>query len=387
MNTSLTELSKTVKTKMSYTKGMIKRPANGAIPFDYLVPSGYYEEQWDWDAFFMGVGLASEIPSEAIYLKNWSLNYIINADNEGKVAGCVTPAGPDPRLKQIKPLIAQGTYLGARFLKDYEWVRPYYNKLKTIVGYREKNSWNEKYDLGVWFDSMESGADNNVAALDYPDNTVVAADFNAFMYREYLALSLLAKELEITEDEKIYKEKAEKLKTNLNKYLWNDEDKIYYNLDSRNGEHIKRISYSCFVPLWAELATQEQAKTTIEKYMLNTEHLMTQYGMRTLSKQDHDYNNVNMIKPHSNWQGPIWPIANHIYMQGLINYGFQHEALELAEKVSNLVLADIDKTGGMHENYDAETGKPLAAPFFVSWNVLVINMIEEAQTMKNPFKI
>lgn len=34
----------------------------------------------------------------------------------------------------------------------------------------------------------------------------------------------------------------------------------------------------------------------------------------------------------------------------------------------------------MHENYHADTGAPLAAPDFISWNLLVAQMIEEAQT-------
>ena len=41
----------------------------------------------------------------------------------------------------------------------------------------------------------------------------------------------------------------------------------------------------------------------------------------------------------------------------------------------------------MHENYDAETGKPLAADNFVSWNILIYNMLDDAVNNKNPFAI
>jgi hypothetical protein len=34
----------------------------------------------------------------------------------------------------------------------------------------------------------------------------------------------------------------------------------------------------------------------------------------------------------------------------------------------------------MHENYHADTGAPLAAPDFISWNLLVAQMLEEART-------
>jgi hypothetical protein len=33
----------------------------------------------------------------------------------------------------------------------------------------------------------------------------------------------------------------------------------------------------------------------------------------------------------------------------------------------------------MHENYHADTGEPLAAPNFISWNLLVAQMLGEAR--------
>lgn len=376
-----------IKNIIAHFKVFIKRPAKGHIPYDYLVPAGPYSEQWDWDAFFMGVALSADISAESIYLRNWALNYIINAKNNGKVAGCLTAKGFDERLNQMKPLLAQGAYLAGKFLKDYKWIKPYWSKLKKIVLYREKYLWNKKYDLGVWFDSMESGADNNIAALDYPKKTVVATDLNTFIYREYKALSLLAQILGRKKDINFFQKRAETIKKNINKYLWNKEDEIYYNIYAKTGEHIKRVSYNSFIPLWGEIATPQQGKTTIKRYLISPKYMWSEYGIRTLAKSDPDYNNVNTIKPYSNWQGPVWPIANYIYIHGLLNYGFQKEAVQLAKIISRLVTDDIKITGGMHENYNAETGEPLAAPNFVSWNILVGNMLEEAIAKRNPFAI
>lgn len=387
LNKELPKLSQQIKTTLAPFKAFIKRKAQGHIPYDYLVPAGPYQEQWDWDAFFMGVGLSAEISSEAIYLRNWALNYIINARPNGKVAGCLTAKGFDERLNHMKPFLAQGTYLAGKFLKDYSFLKKLWTKLKKVVLYREKHLWNRKYDLGVWYDSMESGADNNIAALDYPKATVVATDLNTLIYREYKAMSLLAKILGKKKDEKWFGERAKVVKKNFNKYLWNETDKIYYNLYAKTGEHIKRVSYSSFIPLFGKLAPPKKGSAMIKKYLISREYMWSDYGIRTLAKNDPDYNNKNIIKPYSNWQGPVWPIANYMYMHGLLNYGFQKEAIELAQKISNLVLTDIKTSGGMHENYDAETGKPLAAPNFVSWNILVGNMLEEAVNNKNPFAI
>ena len=117
--------------------------------------------------------------------------------------------------------------------------------------------------------------------------------------------------------------------------------------------------------------------------------MLAPYGLRSLSKQDPDYNNKNIIIPFSNWQGPVWPIANYLYSIGLINYGFEEEAKQLAGQLGALALNDIYAFGSMHENYHADTGEPLAPTAeqsengvftgFVGWNLLIQNMLKGAQ--------
>ena len=119
MQDDLTLFVHKTKTAIAPFKAFIKRKANGHLPYDYLVPAGPYNEQWDWDAFFMGVALSAEISSEAIYLRNWALNYITNAKPNGKVAGCLTAKGYDERLNHMKPFLAQGAYLAGK-LSDAE---------------------------------------------------------------------------------------------------------------------------------------------------------------------------------------------------------------------------------------------------------------------------
>ena len=234
---------------------------------------------------------------------------------------------------------------------------------------------------------MESGADNNVAALDYPDKSVVASDVNAYVYREYLALSKLAHLLERSAESAQYAKRAQEINSNCLGHLWSESDQIFYNLDARSGAQIKVASFSGMIPLWAGMLDQDRGAASCRRYLLNRDEMWTDFGIRSLSKRDSRYNNVNMIKPYSNWQGPVWPIANYFYLHALLNYGFKKEAQELAQIISRLVLKDIQDSDGMHENYDAETGQPLAAPNFVSWNILVPNMIDESEKGYNPLQI
>ncbi len=83
----------------------------------------------------------------------------------------------------------------------------------------------------------------------------------------------------------------------------------------------------------------------------------------------------------------MWPIANYLHAQGMAQYGFVGEALEVAKRVLQCLLTDLEKSGGMHENYDAETTEPLAAPNFISWNLVMRNLVEEILEKRDPFEL
>ena len=41
----------------------IVKPARGYIPYDYVVPGGFYEQLWDWDGFFISLHFAGRTPA------------------------------------------------------------------------------------------------------------------------------------------------------------------------------------------------------------------------------------------------------------------------------------------------------------------------------------
>lgn len=69
-----------------------------------------------------------------------------------------------------------------------------------------------------------------------------------------------------------------------------------------------------------------------------------------------------------------------------MQYGYKKEALDIAERIIKVCIADIDSTGGMHECYNSETGEPLAAPNFVSWNMLLLNLLDELEEERHPLQ-
>ena len=384
----LKDLYSEVKSKFEALTPRVIQPAEGYLKYPYLIPAGFYKQMWDWDGFFMGNYLASKGKPE--YLKYWAENLILGIDDEGYVSGCATTKGPRPIFGKfaMKPFLSQGIYLASTKLDDFEWIRVNYNKIKSVLSYREKTQQDSITGLFFWDIAMQSGADNN-AGMNYfmeDKRSYLAPDASAWQYKEYLAQAAIAKKLGIQDDATHYTDKATKLKEAINTYLWSDKDEIYYTVDRETREFYKRISYSSFVPFAAGLASEENGRKAIERYLIAPEHMKAKYGYRTLSASDPDYNNKNIIVPFSNWQGPVWPIANYIYSIGLKKYNFDLELNWLGKTMGNLLINDINKYDTMHENYHADTGAPLAPSDdhvdengkivgFISWNLCVENIL------------
>ena len=133
---------------------------------------------------------------------------------------------------------------------------------------------------------------------------------------------------------------------------------------------------------------KKDGRAMIRRYLWNKDYMLAEHGTRSLAKQDPAYNNVCMIIPYSNWQGPLWINANFMFSVALKRYGFDKEANALAFVLATMVLKDVRACGSMHECYDADTGAPLAPTAeqspggvftgFVGWNLLALNMLEGA---------
>ncbi|MDR1743045.1 MAG: hypothetical protein LBR48_04400 [Dysgonamonadaceae bacterium] len=388
-NEELAKLKTALVAEFDRLEPQVIRPAEGYLKYPYLIPAGFYKQMWDWDGFFMGCHLASVGKPE--YLKYWALNLIANIDSDGYVAGCATTEGPREVFGKfaMKPFLSQGVYFYSEQTNDFEWIKPHYAALMKVLEYRDKTQQDSLSGCYFWENAGQSGADNNPAMNYFEDDTrsFLAPDASTFQLREIIAQALIAQKLGKTTDYVVLMAKAAQLEDAINKYLWDDKDAVYYTVDRETRSFYRRVSYSSFIPLIQKLAPDEKGREMIKRYLLDSTEMRAKYGFRSLSAKDPDYNNKNIIIPFSNWQGPVWCVANYLYSIGLKNYGFDNEIRWQAETLGTLLLDDIKKWDSMHENYDADTGAPLAPAAdytdkngkfvgFISWNLCVQNILE-----------
>ena len=210
---------------------------------------------------------------------------------------------------------------------------------------------------------------------------------------ELLAMSKFCEILGYSEKQAIYKIKADELKSAIQEHCWDERDGCFYSADvlllpinpnirlhSGCPRHwstiIQRIDvWSNFMPLWAEIATKEQAERIVKGHYNNERTFLAPYGVRTLSKAEKMYAIIKSGNP-SCWLGPIWGISNYMVFDGLRKYGYINEARALAEKTITLFGKDIKECGEMHEYYHPDTGEGVNNPGFQNWNLLSLKMIE-----------
>jgi hypothetical protein len=366
-------------------KRQVVKPPSGLLKYDYLVPSGPYHQLFDWDAYFMGVALAYD--KQARYLASSVRNFLEYAGaptsgSNGYTPRIIAPEGFWSLPEMTKPMLAQMSLLASESMRNYWWLRgDTYTRLARTIGFWE-NARQTPDGLFVWFNGDESGVDNNPAVSWEPAEVSESVDLVCYLVREYRAMALLAHALEKPDDEATYGKKADALARLLNEKMWSEPDAMYFNIDRRTGQMVKILTWTGFVPLWAELAPPDRAKAMIERHLLNPKEFWGPCGLRTLAATERAYN------PKSGyWRGPTWVISSYFLTHGLVKYGYPERAIEEATRVTRLLVDDLDATGGMNENYNPDTGAPAANTNFLSWNLLAEHWLEELRARRDPLAV
>ncbi len=372
-------------------KSSIVKPPRGLLVHEYIVPDGPYFQLFDWDMYFMAAALSyDKVSGPVIGSVEDFLSFVDESANwTGYTSREIAPEALWALPEMCKPFLAQAAVRASLTAGDFKWLLktdapsrlPYYQKLKDTVSFWEDNR-RAPDGLFVWYNGVESGADNNPAVSDKPTQVTEGVDLQCYLYREYLALALIAERLEKPKEAEGFRAKAAALKDLVQTRMWSEKDGTFWNIDSRAAAPVKIKTWTNLVPLWAGIATPVQAGRMIREHLLQPGEFWSPNGVRTVAKNEPSYD------PHAGyWKGPVWILSNYLMMRGLLNYGFKAEAAELADKTERLLVADFQKTGGMNENYDPETGEPDAAGHFVSWNLLAEHMREEAASGADPTAI
>jgi len=351
--------------------------------------TGYaYATLYDWDQYFeglvqlyMGWGTGLLRNAVKIFLEHQEENgFTKRAINNSRLVGI--PSQEDHEM--VKPFLSQITLLCLCYDGALDWLdMRYFERLKKSLDYwlfeRDAN----KNGLSRWRSSIETGMDNQherggVWRSDYDEGV----DLNCYLCMEAQAFARVAQfmgdEALAEEYRTIAIERAAAVQT-----MWDDADGFYYDKDERDGSVIKVKSVSGLLPLWAGIATSEQAARLVNEHVANPDEFWRGYPVPALAGTEPGYSTVHLDGDIGcNWRANTWIPTNYMVMHGLARYGYKAQAKVIADKSAELV-----KKSGNREYFVTETGEGQGLEVFWGWTLLAYFMQQELKLGFAPEKI
>jgi len=401
----------------------------GMLPYRYTTPSygvvagaddkatvaersttGHYLQMYDWDACFFSQA-AHRVGIEGLE-KDVVANFLSLKQADGQIPRTVSPGRVWDLGDQCKPFLAKtllaqvrnkngsktaGEFgkggLNAEERKRLALFSAYLTDLDCYLGYFRRQRLS-KWGLYHWRNVLESGVDDNLALIApreaakdeddsmarFDDGRILAVDINSYLAGEYNALARLAEACGNKALQDACETQASELCQAIEEHFWHDKLALYCGYNTADNTTVALRSWTGLTPVIMGFAAEERAHRVIRENILNQEHFLRPAGLAShavsepLANQQRRGLYGRAIV--SNWQGPVWVLPNALIVRALLKYGYEREAQDIAARVVATLSKGLDDTGTLYENYNAETGAPLWAPNFMSWNILALELVE-----------
>ncbi len=207
---------------------------------------------------------------------------------------------------------------------------------------------------------------------------VKALDLMCMMVKEERSLSAMARELGKFEEAKAWGMKADQLTTLIRTRMWDEESGNFYNLSRDTGKMItgdgislKRPEIITFLPLWAGVATKEQAARLV-KNLKDEKTFWRRFGVPTLSAADSYYDPY--ITKCCQWNGAVWLLWDYMVFRGLMDYGYRADAEELVKRNMDAVTYQLKSNHRFWESFSPDYTQ-LNSPKNYLWDSIIARMM------------
>lgn len=146
-----------------------------------------------------------------------------------------------------------------------------------------------------------------------------------------------------------WREQAGKRRMLMHKYLWNEKLKGYYDYNVKTGWQTDFESATNYFPLWAGLASKDEASAMVASLM---KQLKARGGITGSSKASLDKYATGNVQRQWDWPNG-WAPHQMLIWKGLLDYGYENEAYELAYRWLWMITRNaVDYNGTIPEKYD-----------------------------------
>jgi alpha,alpha-trehalase len=165
---------------------------------------------------------------------------------------------------------------------------------------------------------------------------------NSLLYKYERDMAQFAHLLGKQNDELKWLARARTRRVAVNRYLWNAAKGAYYDYDYVSGKQSTYNFVTLFYPLWAGLATKQQA-AEVRKHLSIFEH------KGGLAMSDHDSG--------LQWDLPFgWAPTNWFAVEGLGDAGFYSDSKRVSQEFTLMVRENFERDKTVREKYNVVTG-------------------------------
>jgi hypothetical protein len=231
-----------------------------------------------------------------------------------------------------------------------------------------------------WESGMDDSPMYDEAAYDPHTYTLNLADvgLNSLYTLDAECLAKIAALLGKDEDSRKFAAEYEHMKQLVREKLWNEKDGIYENR-FWDGHFSRRLSTTNFYPLFAGIATPQQADRMIREHLLNPQEFWGKYVAPTIARNDPAF------PDQFYWRGAIWGPTNYMLYEGINRYRADAVAREYAQKSYDLFMDDWRSNQHDNEQYNSWGGTGGGDTHY-TWGALLCLIPLEQYIDMNPWE-
>jgi alpha,alpha-trehalase len=365
------------------------------VPEPYVVPGGRFNEMYGWDSYFIVLGLVRDGENERA--RQQTENFLYEVERYGKVLNAnrtyyltrsqppllsemvLLAKGDDAWMARARraleathrywtspPHLAGDTGLSRYFdsgsgpapevvhgerdaagLSHYDRVRAFY-RTHTVDAYDVNEYYDRQRDrlLDAFYvgdrSMRESGFDPSDRFGPFGVDVIHYAPvcLNVLLARLENDLAQLALQFHDNEAAARWNALYEERRRRIDRYLWDQPSGLYLDWNFKTGKRRLYPFATTFWPLWAKLASPEQAA----RVRANLRLFERSGGLRTSDRTT-----------GNQWDAPFgWAPLQLFAVRGLDGYGYNDDARRVARAFLSMVVEDFERRGAIVEKYDVE---------------------------------
>jgi alpha,alpha-trehalase len=164
---------------------------------------------------------------------------------------------------------------------------------------------------------------------------------NSLLYKTEQDMAQISQWLGKSSEAANWKARAETRKKNIQQYLWDQDGGFFLDYNVENGKRSTYRYLTTYYPLWAGLATAEQAKAVVKNLAV-----FEQPGGLAMSPEESG----------AQWDYPYgWAPVELLAIQGLRRYGYNADADRISLKFLSTVIENFERDGTIREKYNVVT--------------------------------